>query len=575
MGRIFSLLRRYYPLLVVLGAYVGALVAVGLNRAEQPGEGQIVIRLGHWQLETGVREAFDRMAADYEALHPGVRIIPQAIPESTYKQWLSTQVIGGTAPDLVEIGRGVVPANLVLAFQTRYLLPLTAFASQPNPYNAGTEFEGVPLRLTMKDAMRSAYVETLQEYMGVPLAQFSMRLCYNRDLLEKLTGRSEPPSDYREFLALCREIQQRMDETGRSYIPIASSKYHFPMWEARVFDPITFPALWEADFGRDGTLGKDELFLAMKGGLLDFHFPPFAARFGMVRDLTPLFQTGFTGLTRDEAVFLFAQQQAVFLPAGTWDVLSLVEQARGKFEIGIMDFPVPGPDDPVYGKVVAGPYYEESMSGFAFSVARTSRHPEVALDFLMFMASRERNEELNRIIGWIPVVRGAAMSPLLRKFEPRLEGIYKAFDVSLGGDTIVKWEQLDSLYQVGQIDYEQMAADYQAFYTGPKGLRDFLEIKRDSKRGRIRNEQLVTGLRARALLADSATAEGGWLKYRTMTAGRIVKPDLGQNRQMQMLAQAEAGEKLTGAYAYRPLARENLERRIAAELAKGEAKPAP
>ena len=85
----------------------------------------------------------------------------------------------------------------------------------------------------------------------------------------------------------------------------------------------------------------------------------------MLREVTQYFQTGYTGLGRDEAVFLFAQQRAVFITTGTWDVGSLHEQARGVFNVGIMDFPVPSRDDPEFGQVAEGPVYERPSSSFS------------------------------------------------------------------------------------------------------------------------------------------------------------------------------------------------------------------
>ena len=82
----------------------------------------------------------------------------------------------------------------------------------------------------------------------------------------------------------------------------------------------------------------------------------------MLRELTDQFQTGFSGLTRDEAVFLFVQQTAVFMATGTWDARSLQEQSDGQFTVGVMDFPLPDADDPVYGKFVEGPLFEQPQN---------------------------------------------------------------------------------------------------------------------------------------------------------------------------------------------------------------------
>lgn len=555
MRRAFHFVRRHFPLLLIAGAFALSGLSIALRKIPEDRPGEIVIRLGHWQLEAGVRDAIDRMAEEYRKLHPNVRIVQQAIPETTYQQWVSTQLIGGTAPDIIQAGN--MPANLLLSFYTRYFLPVTDFVQEPNPYNAGTELEGVPLQQTYKDAMRSGYVEVLQEFMAIPLSQFGFRIFYNKDLLEKLTGRRDAPTDYREFLALCEKIRRQVNEKGLPYIPIASSQYHHRMWDWRLFDPMTFSALRKGDFSRDGTLAKDEMFVAIRAGLLDFHHPAYRARLELVRDLTPNFQTGFTGLTRDEAVFLFAQERAVFMPIGTYEARTLQKQSEGQFEIGVMNFPWPEATDPQYGRFIEGPPYEEILVGFMFGVTRFSRHPEIALDFLRFMASQQKNEELNEIIGWIPAIKGARVDPALSAFEPNFRGVYKAWDISLGGETIIKWEQLYSLYQVGQISLDDLLDEYGQLYR-TRGLRDFLEQKRDWRRALIRDEQMIEGFRAAARLeTDPEEAEILWTKQRNLVRGRLLRPEIANARQLRQVDDPSLVEPF-GPYEYTPKAKARL-----------------
>jgi len=527
--RLFAFLRTHLPFVVILAAFIGSGIFIASRRITEQKPGVIEIRLGHWQLEAGVRDGINIMAAEYERLHPNVKILQQAIPESTYQQWVSTQLIGGTAPDIIQAGN--MPPNLLLAFYIRYFLPITSFVAEPNPYNEGTDLEGVPLQQTYKDSMRSSYVEVLQEFMSIPLSQFGFRIFYNKNLLKKLTGRIEAPTDYREFLAICKEIRSYRNASGQPYVPIASSQYHFRTWEWRLFDPITYSALRKTDFSRDGTLGRDELFAAIKAGLIDFQHPAYQAKLRMVRDLTENFQAGYTGLTRDEAVFLFAQERAVFMPIGTFEARTLFQQAEGQFEIGVMDFPWPRRDDPEYGALIEGPPYEEVRTAFNFAVTRFSKHPEVALDFLRFMASRKNNEELNKIIGWIPAIKGAKVDPALAAFEPKFRGIYSAWDISLGGGTIIKWEQLYTLYQVGQISLEQMLKEFDQFYRS-HGEKDYFEQRRDWRRKLITDEQFVESFAAKARMAGtSGDAQALWQKYSALVASRQARPEIDSARQ--------------------------------------------
>jgi raffinose/stachyose/melibiose transport system substrate-binding protein len=526
ISRIWSFLRRHFALLFVAAVFLWSVLAiVSYRKAGMPPGATIQLRIGHWQLEPGVREAFDRMAGEYRRLHPEVSIVQDAIPEGSYGTWLTTQLMGGTASDMIQVG--MLPYNVLLGYYSRYFLPLTAYVNEPNPYNRGTPLEGVPWRNTYKDAMRGSYVDELQQYMTVPLAQFGIRVFYNKDLLRQLTGLEAAPRDYRAFIQACETIRSRTDDSGRPYTPITSSGYHVGMWESRMCAPLTYGAVRRVDFNRDGVVGTDELYVGLRTGRIGFDFPPFEARFRMLRQLTSQFQAGFTGLGRDEAVFLFAQHRAVFITTGTWDVGGLLEQARGAFDVGIMDFPVPGPDDPEFGAIVQGPVYERPQAGFPFAITRTCKHPEVALDFLRFVGSQAGNEELNRIIGWIPAIEGASVSPLVKEFEPNLEGVFGAMPVEgLGGETGIKWQQQFALFQVNQVDYEQMVAEFLPFYL-TRGAEELAEMYRNRRRAVAGDERFLAGIRARAMACSGEEAVSRWIQYRAMTHGRLIGRNLG------------------------------------------------
>jgi raffinose/stachyose/melibiose transport system substrate-binding protein len=553
--------REHFALLFVAVVFAWSGVAIfSYRRAEAPPGVKIVLRLGHWQLEAGVRDAFERLAADYRKIHPEVQIVQDAVPEGTYGQWMTTQLMGGTAPDIMEVGLGL-PYNILLGYFNRYFLPLNAYVNQPNPYNRGTDLEHVPWRQTYKDGMRNSYIEEMQAHMTVPLSQFGIRIFYNRDLLRKLTGLEQVPRDYRGFLAVCEKIGDCRDARGRPYVPITGSAYHVGFWDGFMCEPLTFGAVRRADFNRDGAVGNDELFAAFQTGRIGFDFPPFEAKFRMLRQLTAHFQPGFTGLGRDEAVFLFAQQRAVFITTGTWDAGSLIEQAKGVFDVGVMDFPMPGNDDPEFGAIVEGPVYERPSAGFPFAITRTCRHPEAALDFMQFVASRAGNEKLNRIIGWIPAIRGAAVPALVAQFEPHLEGVFGAMPMTLGGETIIKWQQLYALYQVNQISYTNLAERFLPFYL-KQGPRELDEAWRNRRRAVVREEQVVMPVRVRCL-RDPTPAS--WVRYRQLTTGRLLLRDLHEAIVRQRL---EAGAAEAGApapYDFSPAVRARVRARLLAE----------
>ncbi len=583
---LFTFIRTYFALLVVFAVFLWSAFVIATFRAQQTPPGSIVIRLGHWQLEASVREGIDEMARLYREKHPNVIVVQDAIPEGTYGQWVSTQLMGGTAPDIMQVG-AMLPDNIWLSYYNRYFAPLTRYVNTPNPHNAGTDIADLPLRRTFKDGMKTAYVTEMQEYMSVPLSQFGVRIFYNKDLLKQITGSDIAPLDYRQFLAVCEKIRSTPNPgTGVPYIPIAGSAYHFGHWDGMMFSPVTYGAFRRADFNRDGFVGNDETFVAFKTGLLDFTYPSYARWLQMLREVTDYFQVGYTGLGRDEAVFLFAQQRAVFMTTGTWDARSLQEQAAGQFEVGIMDFPIPSRDDPVYGGVVEGRIYESPGAGFRFGISRDSKNLDVALDFLLFLSSQKGNEKLNAIIGWIPAIVGTELDPLLQAFEPHLEGIYGNVNFNLGGNTAVTWGQIYSLYQVNQISLDEFATQFTEYYL-KNGLTDFMEQQRDWRRGMQRNEQYLAGIRGRAILANNAAAaaqtpeekaaaeldaESAWVRYRAITSSRQIWGELNHARQLDLVNRDKLPEGFVGPYEYSSNVLAKIRTRIRAEK-QAEAQP--
>ena len=545
-------LRKNISWLVVAAVMGWAFFVVGTRQGASSKPGEVTIRIAHYQLEPGVREGLDEAAAAYQKLHPNVRVRQEAIPEGTYAQWLSTQLMGGTAPDIIQIGQ--VPPNQMIAFYARYILPLTPFVPRPNPYNQGTNLEGMPLIQTFKDGMRKAYVNELQEYMNIPLGLTSMRIYYNKDLLRKLTGTDAAPRNFREFLSVCEEIGRQRQPDGKPYIPIAGSAYHYSNgWSLNMVMPLTYQAFLETDFNGDGLFSKEEMYLGFLSGRLSFAHPAYEKAFQMVREVARFFPHGWAGLNRDEAIFNFAQGRAVFMSTGMWEAEGIQQQAEGKFAIGKMDFVLPDTNDPAYGSVVEGPRYENPEGGMPMAITNTSKHPEVALDFLLFLTSQKQNEVFNERLKWIPIIEGARLAPGMEIFEPRMEGVFAAMDPTIGPESLIKWEQMYSLYRIGQIGYREMADEFTRFYLGREGRADYQEFLRNMRRGQVQKAQFAVGLREKA---REDGADSSWMRYR-VAVGALA---LGEANVLRLHESFQQPEQLgkRPAFRYSPKAIERI-----------------
>jgi ABC-type glycerol-3-phosphate transport system substrate-binding protein len=563
MRRFLSTWKPRLPWMAVIAVFCWALVTIAMRRSEKTPADLITIRLAHWQLEAGVRDGLADAAREYVKLHPNVRVVQEAIPEATYGQWMSTQLMGGTAPDIVQAG--MVEGHLMTAFFTRYFVPLSRYVTRPNPYNAGTDLEKVPLIRTFKDGMRRSFIDETQEFMTIPLALTGVRLFYNKPLLKKLTGLDEAPADYRAFLEVCEKIRAQKQANGQPYVAIAGSRFHYNRWEESLIKPLTYLAAREIDFNRDGRFSKEEMFLGFASGKIGFAHPAYRASFKMVREITDEFPSGWSGLTRDEALFNFAQQKAVFLATGNYEAEGIREQAAGKFDLGLMDFPLPARTDPEFGAIVRGPRYENPDGSMPMAVTRTSKHPEVAVDFLLFLVSREENEKFNKRLKWIPIVIGANIDPYIKPFEPTLEGVFPAFDTTIGAESFIKWNQLFSLYQINQISYDDMAAEFTQFFT-TQGLEDFREFQRNRRRSQIQDEQLAVGLRSSAQLQKGKDAEADWIKYRNVVVSRQMAADHALMTEGLIFTDPEALRRQSF-YQYTDKALDNVRKSVGAEEA--------
>ncbi len=427
---------------------------------------KIVLSLAHWQLEPGVTKGFDEMAKRYNEVRRArgdaeIEFRQMPIPEGAYGQWVTTQLMGGTAPDLIEIG--FLPYDTLLRFHARYFTPVTREIFKPNPYNKGTDLEDRPWKETFVDGLGEG-IPALQEYYDVGLSTFSCRMFYNRELLKTLTRKlvaqgkldkelDAPPDNLREFLSLCDKLHELTDESGRPYLPIAGSPDRFGLINWLTISPLSAPVLTEVDDNCDGFANDTETFFAILRNRFRFDDPRLKKVMAITRAVTMRLQPGWNSVTRDEAVMLFVQQRSLFIGAGSWDGMTLIKQAAEApkpFAVDITQFPMVYPSDPEWGELSWGRPYEKPATGFSFGMTKMSKHPEVVLDFMRFLTAQKHNQEFNEIIGWIPVVRGAEMSKFLQAFKPNLHGVLSGYSPVLGAHTETFMNQTNPNLWIGE-----------------------------------------------------------------------------------------------------------------------------
>jgi len=473
---LFSRLRNWLGLAILLGALGWSTIRVAIHSFGPDSdsaliEGKRVIRFAHWQLEGRCVEALNEACREYERLHPDVAVRQIEIPERAYVQWVRTQLIGRTAPDLIE-------CRWWPDLTARYFVPLTAYAEQPNPYNADDpNLAGIPWRETYVDNMMGGWDVNLRDYYGIPLSLFTVRCYANKTLMEKAAGTSEAPKTLGEFIGVCDRIRAYARKHGleRELLPIAGSKYTENMFRSKYWSMGVWGLMDPHDTNCDGWMDEAERIEAILTGRLDLATDPhIRAAHRVLYDISRYFNPGFMGAQRDDSVFLFAQGNAVMIATGTWDAGSLWRQVADDFEIIAFDFPIAAPDEP-YGQYIRHRVTEAgALAGFSMGLTRFSRHKDLAVDFMRFLTSRRQNEILNRKFRWFPAIRGAQPDEILEAFRPQEEGIYKALDPFFEGQTKLMYEQKYFAY-ISEVDPGR--DDYEALLAAAKGDSEALVAK--------------------------------------------------------------------------------------------------
>jgi raffinose/stachyose/melibiose transport system substrate-binding protein len=507
----------------------------------------IVLRFTHWQLESGVREALDAMSRKFEKRYfedtgKRVKLIQNPISERAYRQYVQTQCIGRTAPDLIEIGK------YDNVYTVRYFHSNTEDVRKPNPYNKGTELEGVPWAETYRDGMRGSLEQSNLEYYGAGLSTVSVRLFYNKRLFQEVLGSDAPPRNYRHFLEICERFQQWAEEKGMDdFVPIAGARYQLNIFNGRFSDCVKHDFILSHDVNYDGFFNSsEECLFAYAAGDYSFDDPALRAGHELLAKMTHYFPAGFMAMDRMEAGFRFTQGKAAFITSGTWDALSYFLQSD--FPIAVIDFPLPGKDDPEVGHLVRGRTSESSFfSAFRFGITKFSRHPDVALAWLQFMTTKENNEEFNRLCQWIPLIKGAESHPAMKPFMHDPEGFWggNPFQIMWGGLCGLLYEQ--ALWEL--VEHK---VDYDGFVKmlddgAPRAMAlDFERILDRNREGRQKLDLSISGHAAVQLFAhtwglppeeaDALEAKSTRkLKYQCESRGRYLREGYWRWKWKQLL----------------------------------------
>ncbi|WP_309380795.1 hypothetical protein [Cerasicoccus frondis] len=452
----------------------------------QEGEEGKVVRIAHWQLEPGYREALDWAMDEYCRLphvkEAGIKVVQMPMPTRVYNQFMNVHLISGTAPDIAEAGfTSMIQGNSI----ARFYASLGTYASEPNPYNA-LEFTSeemdpklreflatAPWKDTFIDGMERGWKQELNDYYSVPVSGFGgLRLFYNLSLVKQgkeflrralaqnpqplwlqgcwlrtegedvhgylpdnerfriwLAEDDEPPQTLGQLIVFCFAIQEMAKAEGLKYLtPLSVGNYG-------AGDPIFryqsgFFRLFGDELEKDGQPGISglEAVDGLSRGAWSFDDVRMVEYIKLAQLLCSFYPAGYLGLDREQVQRRFVSGDAAIFSSGGWDAagvfkgVKIGEGEERRFEIAIVPTPMPAPDERWGDMLNYRPSEADFKAGVPLSINKQSHNLNWALDFLRFLSSQPVNEEFNRRSAWLPATIGAETVESMVDFKPITEG---------------------------------------------------------------------------------------------------------------------------------------------------------
>jgi multiple sugar transport system substrate-binding protein len=342
-------------------AVFGLSLCVAAWMACRSRQGESVVRL--WALGRE-GEVVQRLVPEFERAHPGVRVRVQQIPWSAAHEKLLTAYVGGSMPDVFQLGNTWIPEFVALDA----LDPLDERLKRSPAVPTDDFFPGV----------FDAGVIDGRTY-GLPWYVDTRILFYRPDLLAA-AGFSTPPRSWTDWVAAMTTIRERAAGSGfAALLPI------------REWQPLVILALQRgATLLRDGdTRGN------FQSGAFREAFAFYVDLFRL--GLAPLAsQTQVANLYQD-----FARGAFVFYVTGPWNIGEF--RARLPVEVPWATAPWPAPDGGYPGVSLAG--------GASLAIFRGSPRKEAAWALVEFLSEPAQQLALYRLTGDLPARKSAWAGP--------------------------------------------------------------------------------------------------------------------------------------------------------------------
>ncbi|WP_240415130.1 ABC transporter substrate-binding protein [Paenibacillus periandrae] len=245
-----------------------------------------------------------------------------------HRAWVTTQLIGGTAPDL---------------FTTRYiwdqedlkkglLMDLTPFYNKKNDNLGGKSWDEV-----FPKSVLQRLIGDNKTYASVPASIDSVRILYNKDLFAK-AGIQNVPATWNEFL----DIQEKLKKSGVTPFGFPNTKpgdYNYS-WTTRILTEELIAGQYEQlDVSHNGFIEVNEYTRAVDQGIVDITRSPYKDVFPIIKNWSQYWSKGYNGIDFNTSTDMFLRGEVAMIMRTSGQSKVLYESSARKFEMAA--FPLP------------------------------------------------------------------------------------------------------------------------------------------------------------------------------------------------------------------------------------------
>ena len=288
---------------------------------------------------------FSGWVDEFEAAHPGVKIEHISTVNAELKKQMKIAMLAGTMPDIVTFDNPDYASFAAGGFLMDITDMVADWKEMPAYYDATIN------AVTYKGRL-----------YGLPFESNSLGLWYNQDLLSELG--KEVPVTWDDVLDICVAAKEK------GYYGLAMAA---PQSEVCTFQFI--PWLYAAG-----------------GSIEKLDTPEAAKALGFLAELVAngYMSKEVLGYAHGDLLKAFQGGKTVLMTNGSWNIANLANGTP--FAYGVTTYPV----------ISEGDVPTNCLGGYHVGITSTCENPEIALEFLKFICSKEENLNWCKVAGLLP-----------------------------------------------------------------------------------------------------------------------------------------------------------------------------